>query len=236
MLRRVFGVLCLLSVSAPVRADLIPTEHIANGTFGTTVPSVPSLLGWTTASNTTSNWTATTVPPNLGAGPYATTGNASSSSNQRLFQDFALPSLAQASATLSWRDAFDSAIDWIDGAQEYRVVLQRVVAGSPVGPLLEAFSTALNPTVLSAGPTTRSKSDSELLNFVSANLGQTVRLSFEAIDNGTIPTVSVDSVSFVTVFDTASVPEPSSLLLSLLPGAYWALRRRRRSRSGAADL
>jgi hypothetical protein len=89
----------------------------------------------------------------------------------------------------------------------------------------------LTPTVRTAAATNRSKSDSELLSFVTANLGQTVRLSFEALDNGTIPTVSVDTVSFITVFNTESVPEPSSLLLALIPGIGVAVSRRRRQRA-----
>jgi hypothetical protein len=225
MLLRILAGMCVLACTTVGRADLIPTQHIQNGSFGTTVPSVPSLAFWTTASNTTSNWSASDASP-FSSGPYAVTGNAEAQSDQRLFQEFTLPSLAQQSATLSWVDQFFSAIDWEDGALEYRVILQRVVAGIPVGPILEAFSTAATPAGF-VGPTSRSKSDSELLDFVSANLGQSVRLTFEALDNGTIPVVSVDTVSFITVFNTESVPEPSSLLLAGLSGLFYLGRRRK---------
>lgn len=230
MLLRILAGVCVLACSTSIQASLIPTEHIQNGTFGSGV--TPSLANWTTSSNTPTNWTATTAPPNLSAGPYAVTGNANSSTNQRLFQEFTLDSLAQDSATLSWRDRFDSGgLDWIDTALEYRVVLQRVVAGTPVGPLLEAFSTASNPTVQLAPATNRS---TDVTAFVNANLGQTIRLSFELVDNGAPPDVSVDTVSFITVFNTASVPEPPALLLALLPGLGFLITRRRRKATAEA--
>jgi hypothetical protein len=226
MLLRVLTGLAVVACSVSARADLIELDYITNGNFGAVVPS---LAGWTTESNTAANWFADSDPGfSLGAGPYARTDNASSSSFQRLFQEFLLPTVAQESATLSWRDRFDSAVDWVNNSQEYRVVLQRVVGGTLVGTPLEAFSTALNPTVQSAGPTDRSKSDSQLINFVNDNLGQTIRLSFEVVDSGVIPDVAVDTVRFFTVFDTESIPEPSSLLLALVPGLGLLVRRRRR--------
>jgi len=181
------------------------------------------------STNTDTNWFVTSNPGfGLGGGNYARDSTATSSTTQTLFQDFTLPGLPVVSGTLEWRDRFTSAFPWVDGLLEYRVTLQRVVAETPVGALLEVFSTATTPAVQSAGPTDRG-SLGNVTTFVLNNLGQNVRLSFQVIDSGSIPNVAVDNVSFVTVFDTASVPEPSALLLAALPVLGFVVKRGRRS-------
>lgn len=206
--------------AVPASADLISNENIVNGDF------TAGLSSWSTSSNTVANWSATTAVPTLGSGQYARTSNVQSGSDQKLFQQFTMPTLVT-DATLTWRDRFDSGgINWVDGVHEYRVVVQNAISG----PEVEVFSTANNPTVQSAVPTNRGTAN-DVTAFALANLGQLVRVTFESLDSGTVITASVDNVSFVTAFDTASVPEPSSLLLVSLPfaGAV-ALRRRRVAR------
>lgn len=230
MFTRLVTALCVLSCSAAVRADLVTSANfIANGTFDS------GLSDWSTATNNPStNWSTDTGGlRSLGFGPFAQTSTTLGNTFQRLFQEFTLPSFIIDSATLTWRDRFSSSVPFVDEAHEYRVVLQRVIAGTPDGSPFEVFSSVGSPTFVL--PTNRGIAGN-VTAFVLANLGQDIRLSYESLDSGSGILASVDNVSFVTTFDTSSVPEPSSLVLASLTAFGFAYsRRRKNTRARSAD-
>ncbi len=224
MFTRLVTVLCVLSCSAAVRADLVTSDNfIENGTFDS------GLSDWSTATNNPStNWsTASGGLRTVGFGPYALTSTTLGNTFQRLFQEFTLPSFIIDSATLTWRDRFTTSTPFVNDVHEYRVVLQRVIEVVPGESRSEVFSSVGSPTLVL--PTDRGGAGN-VTAFVLANLGQDIRLSYESLDSGSGILASVDNVSFVTTFETSSVPEPSSLFLASLAAFGFAHNRRRRNK------